>query len=968
MTPPRAAERPPRCVPACSRRVDAPRIGVSGLDADRRPPRAAPTRAHSHGVRSRGLGQAAHDVALQGDRPRPAGVRPPPYVLGTCPRSPRSSRSRRPARCAGRSTTASRAGMAGVGVGSVLLVPFGRRRILGLVVDVATKRAAAGAARRAARRARGRRPARARRARAVGRPSSTARRPRAASRSCCRRAPARPDAAPGARTRSCSRPSSPGRPAARCAGRRPRASAPRQHAALAGARRGPADRGRAAAARRCGTAPCRASTRRGLVSARRAGGRAPPGGRRARRRRRAPPRGSRRPDGRPARRRSTRSRRRCASARHAQRPAPRRHRQRQDRGLPARGRDRRSSRGARRSCSCPRSRSRRRPRGASSERFGDRVAVLHSKLGLGERYDEWQRLRTRRGARLRRAALGGVRAAARPRADRHRRGARLRLQAGGRPPLRRARGGRAPGARRPAPCCWRAARRRGPRAGRRCGASTLPERVDGRSLPPVELLDMRGLRHALHPRLARARWSEVRRRGAKAIVLVNRRGWSPFVVCRDCGRAWMCPHCDVTLTLHRAGAPARSRATTAATASRPPQSCPDCGSTVGGAPRRRHAAARGRAASRRSRRCPSSAWTRDAARRKGTASPSCWPLRRRARGRAGRDADGRAGPRLPRRSSWRSCRTPTRRCASPTSARRSAPSRSSRSSPGAAAAARPAAACWCRRCAPTPRCLRHAARARRARASWPRRSSAAARCAIRRSRTLIRVSPPRRERGRRRPRGRRRVRGGCSARARRARAGAAVPRSRTCSAAPGDEGPGRGRPRWPPSAPPSRRWCRPRAQARQARGRRRSAVSGESDPDCPFCRRIRGREVPPRDAPDRRGDPGRAPGQPRPLPGAAEAPRARLLRAHGPGAERHAGAALGAARAAGGRARHEVLQRRRERRRRRGPDRRPRARAPDPALRGRRAGSPRRRALGDPRPRPRTGTSSSGRRPAQTRC
>ena len=85
---------------------------------------------------------------------------------------------------------------------------------------------------------------------------------------------------------------------------------------------------------------------------------------------------------------------------------------------------------------------------------------------------------------------------------------------------------------------------------------SLPERVDGLTLPPVELLDMRGLRHALHPDARRA-LEDIRTRGRKAIVLVNRRGWSAFVECRDCGRTWMCPHCDVTLTLHRETAPAR---------------------------------------------------------------------------------------------------------------------------------------------------------------------------------------------------------------------------------------------------------------------------------------------------------------------------------------------------------------------------------------------------------------------------
>ena len=44
----------------------------------------------------------------------------------------------------------------------------------------------------------------------------------------------------------------------------------------------------------------------------------------------------------------------------------------------------------------------------------------------------------------------------------------------------------------------------------------------------------------------------MRREGAKAIVLLNRRGWSNFLSCRSCGRVWSCPQCDVALVLHRA--------------------------------------------------------------------------------------------------------------------------------------------------------------------------------------------------------------------------------------------------------------------------------------------------------------------------------------------------------------------------------------------------------------------------------
>jgi primosomal protein N' (replication factor Y) (superfamily II helicase) len=79
----------------------------------------------------------------------------------------------------------------------------------------------------------------------------------------------------------------------------------------------------------------------------------------------------------------------------------------------------------------------------------------------------------------------------------------------------------------------------------------LSERVDGRRLPPVELVGMLGSTGPLHERTREA-LDEVRRREGKAIVLLNRRGWSNFLSCRVCGEVWECPQCDVSLVLHRA--------------------------------------------------------------------------------------------------------------------------------------------------------------------------------------------------------------------------------------------------------------------------------------------------------------------------------------------------------------------------------------------------------------------------------
>ncbi len=90
-----------------------------------------------------------------------------------------------------------------------------------------------------------------------------------------------------------------------------------------------------------------------------------------------------------------------------------------------------------------------------------------------------------------------------------------------------------------------------PESRQRLRRLSLPQRVDGRPLPPVEVLDMREQDHGLHPQTAQA-LAEVRRGAGKAIVLLNRRGWSNFLSCRSCGAVWSCPQCDVALVLHRA--------------------------------------------------------------------------------------------------------------------------------------------------------------------------------------------------------------------------------------------------------------------------------------------------------------------------------------------------------------------------------------------------------------------------------
>ncbi len=83
----------------------------------------------------------------------------------------------------------------------------------------------------------------------------------------------------------------------------------------------------------------------------------------------------------------------------------------------------------------------------------------------------------------------------------------------------------------------------------------LRERIGGRPLPPVRLVDMRHeLAEGHRSLLSRAllqRLQGVQARGEQAVVLVPRRGYHTFLSCRSCGEAVLCPHCDVPMTVHR---------------------------------------------------------------------------------------------------------------------------------------------------------------------------------------------------------------------------------------------------------------------------------------------------------------------------------------------------------------------------------------------------------------------------------
>jgi len=80
----------------------------------------------------------------------------------------------------------------------------------------------------------------------------------------------------------------------------------------------------------------------------------------------------------------------------------------------------------------------------------------------------------------------------------------------------------------------------------------LPERVDGRRLPTVRVVDLRREREpeSLLSRPLRQALSERLQRNEQALLFLNRRGHSHHTQCRACGHVPECPNCDITLTLH----------------------------------------------------------------------------------------------------------------------------------------------------------------------------------------------------------------------------------------------------------------------------------------------------------------------------------------------------------------------------------------------------------------------------------
>lgn len=194
-------------------------------------------------------------------------------------------------------------------------------------------------------------------------------------------------------------------------------------------------------------------------------------------------------------------------------------------------------------------------------RFGDEVAVLHSRLSAGERYDQWDLLRRGEahivvGARsalfapLRDLQLivideeheSSYKQGSAPRYHARDVAAHLAAQSGATLVL----GSASPSM----------------ESLHRCEHGdwirvSLPQRVTGRDVPPVAVVDMAAEFADGHRSMfSRALTSElhaVASRGEKAVLFLNRRGFASFLLCRECGFVPECDSCTTSLTYHDVG-------------------------------------------------------------------------------------------------------------------------------------------------------------------------------------------------------------------------------------------------------------------------------------------------------------------------------------------------------------------------------------------------------------------------------
>ena len=196
------------------------------------------------------------------------------------------------------------------------------------------------------------------------------------------------------------------------------------------------------------------------------------------------------------------------------------------------------------------------------ERFGERIAILHSNLSASERYDQWWRARR-----------GEVDVAIGPRSALFTPFQRLGLIVVDEEGDGAYKQEETPRYNARDLAVVRAQLRRIPvilgsatpslesRENAARGKYTLlrmPSRVEARPLPDVEIVDLRKERAEKEDKGFVIFSTDLKKAlrttfdaGEQAIILINRRGYAPYLLCRECGHEFRCRDCSVTMTVHR---------------------------------------------------------------------------------------------------------------------------------------------------------------------------------------------------------------------------------------------------------------------------------------------------------------------------------------------------------------------------------------------------------------------------------
>lgn len=216
-------------------------------------------------------------------------------------------------------------------------------------------------------------------------------------------------------------------------------------------------------------------------------------------------------------------------------------------------------------------------------RFGDCIAVLHSRLSSGERYDEWRRIR---GGSVR-VVVGARSAVFAPVAnlklivvdEEHEPSYRSEITprySAVEVALKRCRmagGVLVLGSATPSIDSYFRAKKG------RYELVELPERVMKLPMPTVHVVDMReefmAGNTSIFSGLLLSRLSACLENRHQAILFMNRRGYSTFVSCRGCGYVFKCPDCDVSMTYHKPEGVMKCHY--CGRVQRVPEKCPSCG-------------------------------------------------------------------------------------------------------------------------------------------------------------------------------------------------------------------------------------------------------------------------------------------------------------------------------------------------------------------------------------------------------